>query len=105
MTDASTHDIAARIRHDADAGPGTQGRFSVTVDDVEAELVYGRDSAGQVTILHTGVPQAIGGRGVAGELVRAALDWVRAQGLKVHTACSYSRAWVARHPEYSSLTV
>ena len=98
-------EIAARIRHEADAGPRTEGRFSVVVDGVEAELVYRRDDAGQATILHTGVPTQIGGRGIAGELVRAALDWVRASGMKVHLACSYSKDWVAKHPEYEALRV
>ena len=44
--------------------------------------VYRRDDAGQITILHTGVPPAIGGRGIAGELVRTALDWAKAAGLE-----------------------
>ena len=88
---------ASKIRHDAGAG-----RFSVVVDGVEAELEYGRNGS-VVTILHTGVPPAIGGRGIAGDLVRATLDWVRAEGLKVVTACSYSAAWIAKHPEYLDL--
>ena len=102
---SDSRDLAARIRHDVDAGPGAEGRFSLVVDGVEAELIYRRDDPGRVTILHTGVPAAIGGRGVAGVLVQAALDWVRAQGLKVHTACSYSKAWIAKHPEYDDLRV
>ena len=88
---------APKIRHDADAG-----RFSVVVDGVEAELEYRRDD-GTITILHTGVPDAIGGRGIAADLVRAAFDWARAQGLKVRTSCSYSQAWVDKHPEYADL--
>jgi len=105
MSTDESRDIAARIRHEADAGPGSEGRFTVEVDGVQAELVYRRDDAAQITILHTGVPPAIGGRGVAAELVRTTLDWVKAQGMKVHLACSYSKAWVAKHPEYAALTV
>ncbi len=98
-------EIAARIRHEADRGPHSEGRFAVDVDGVEAQLAYSRDDAGRITILHTGVPQAIGGRGIAGELVRTALEWAKAQGLKVHLACSYSKDWVGKHPEYQALTV
>jgi predicted GNAT family acetyltransferase len=98
-------DIASRIRHEADAGARSEGRFTLVDDGVEAELVYRRDDAGQITILHTGVPPAIGGRGIAGELVRTALDWAKAEGLKVHLACSYSKTWVAKHPEYAAITV
>ena len=88
-----------QIRHDHDANGG---RFSVVVDGIEAELDY-RRAGDVITIDHTGVPSAIGGRGVAADLVRAALDWVRAEGLKVVTACSYSAAFIEKHPEYGDL--
>ena len=94
MSNDTSQDIAARIRHDADAG-----RFSVVVDGVEAELVYRRDD-GRITILHTGVPEAIGGRGIGGELVH---DFAREAGLKVRPACTYSAAWLGKHPEYEAL--
>ena len=60
--------------------------------------------AGQVmTVHHTRVPEAIGGRGIAGILVRAALDHARNHGLKVRPTCSYADAWMRRHPEYEDL--
>ena len=49
------------------------------------------------------VPEAIGGRGIAGELVRAALDHARAAGWKVRAECAYSDAWIGKHPEYEAL--
>jgi uncharacterized protein len=77
-------------------------RFSTRLDGQEAELVYSlRD--GRMVIDHTGVPEAIGGRGIAGALVRAALDHARAQGWRVVPACSYSAAYVQRHSEYADL--
>ena len=39
----------------------------------------------------------------AGDLVRAALDHARAAGWKVEAQCSYSSAWIAKHPEYQDL--
>jgi predicted GNAT family acetyltransferase len=35
--------------------------------------------------------------------VRTALDYVRAQGLKVLPLCPYAKAWIGRHPEYQDL--
>ena len=77
-------------------------RFVVVVDGVEAELDYllGEHA---ITITHTGVPPAIGGRGVAGALVHAAVEFARGAGLKVVPACSYAEAWMRRHREYSDL--
>lgn len=78
------------------------GRFSTQLDGHEAELLY-RQQGGRMVIDHTGVPQAIGGRGVAGALVKAALDYARAEGLRVVPQCSYSAEYIQRHPEYADL--
>jgi hypothetical protein len=77
-------------------------RFTVTVDGQEAEVNY-RVADGVMSITHTGVPEAIGGRGIAGDLVRAAFDHARAEGLKVRPLCSYAEAWSQRHPEYADV--
>lgn len=86
-----------QISHQADAD-----RFLTVADGHEAELVY-RCDAGVLELLHTGVPAAIAGRGVAGDLVKAALDYARAEGLRVRPICSYAAAYVARRPEYADL--
>ena len=84
-------------------------RFTTQVDGVECVLEYTlRDIAAAplddtaaarvMTIIHTGVPPSVGGRGIAGALVQAAFDAARAEGWKVHPTCSYAAAWLARHP-------
>ena len=45
-----------------------------------------------MAIVHTEVPPAVAGRGIAGELVRSALEFARAQGWKVRPLCSYAVA-------------
>lgn len=79
-----------------------QQRFTAVVDGVEAVLDY-QLRGDQLVIVHTGVPDAIGGRGIASDLVRAAFDYARQAGYKVRPACSYAAAWAERHPEYSQL--
>ena len=93
-----THDaLTPDVYHDPDAR-----RLHTRVEGHEAELRYSlRD--GRMVIDHTGVPDAIGGRGIAGILVKAALDLARARGWRVVPACSYSAAYVQRHPEYADL--
>ncbi|WP_296278230.1 GNAT family N-acetyltransferase [Pseudoxanthomonas sp.] len=93
-----TDDLPAfDLHHDADSR-----RFSTRLEGHEAELVYSlRD--GRMVIEHTGVPEAIGGRGIAAALVKAALDHARTQGWRVVPACSYSAAYVQRHPQYADL--
>ncbi|MEO7149814.1 MAG: GNAT family N-acetyltransferase [Rhodanobacteraceae bacterium] len=76
--------------------------FSVKVGGHRGVVDYSlRD--GVMTIAHTGVPEAIGGRGVAAALVKAALDTARGNGWKVVPACSYAAVFIKRHPEYADL--
>lgn len=85
------------VIHDA----GTH-QFHVDVDGHWGALDYVlRD--GVMVITHTGVPHAIGGRGVAAALTRVALDTARREGWKVLPACSYAAAYLRRHPEFTDL--
>jgi len=85
------------IEHIAD-----RRRFQAIVEGRPCVVDY-HLSNGVLTILHTGVPPALEGRGIAGELTRAVLDHVRAHGLKVEPACSYARSYIDRHPENRDL--
>jgi predicted GNAT family acetyltransferase len=59
----------------------------------------------RMRITHTLVPDALRGRGIAGQLVRAAFDQARSEGWQVVAQCEYAAAWVERHPEYAELVV
>jgi len=77
-------------------------RFAVTVNGHLAVAEYARH--GQVvTMMHTFVPPELRGRGLAEQLVVAALEWARAERLQVVPACSYVAKFLERHPEYRGL--
>lgn len=73
-------------------------RFEVTIDGQAAELVY-RRRANRLVLVHTGVPEALGGHGLGGRLVSAAVDRAAAEGLTVVPLCAFARSWLERHPE------
>jgi predicted GNAT family acetyltransferase len=75
-------------------------RFTAVVDGSSAHLDYTLDGD-VMTITHTRVPTAIRGRGVAAELMRAALDAAHAAEWSVTPACSYAVAYMAKHPQGS----
>ena len=54
-------------------------------------------------MVHTEVPEQARGRGAAGRVVAAALDYAEANGLKVMPLCSYVRRYFQRHPERQGL--
>ena len=51
---------------------------------------------GVMIITHTGVPAAVGGRGIAAALAKNALDTARESGWKVRPVCSYVVAYMKR---------
>lgn len=85
------------VTHDA----GSR-RFKAIVDQHESHVEYAL-RGNVMDILHTIVPPAVGGRGIAGQLTAAALDYARSHGLKIRASCSYAAAYLQRHPEYSDL--
>ena len=77
-------------------------RFAVYVDELEAELDYNR-LPDKVVVTHTGVPRELEGAGIGGQMAKAALDWARAEGLRVLPICPFVAAYIRRHPEYADL--
>ncbi|MGB6307384.1 MAG: GNAT family N-acetyltransferase, partial [Steroidobacteraceae bacterium] len=84
------------IDHDSSAQ-----RFTTEVEGSRAQLDYTL-SGGIMTITHTRVPPQIGGRGIAAQLMAAALGTAHSAGWKVDPACSYAAAYMAKHPQESA---
>jgi len=80
------------------------GRFVARIGDLEAEIVYERRED-VLDVLHTWTPPALRGRDVAARLTHAAFAYAREHGLRILPTCSYTRAYVAAHPELADLTV
>ena len=77
-------------------------RFEATVEGQLCVCDY--QMRGSVMwMTHTGVPAAVGGRGIAAELVRVALAWADGRGHRVMPSCSYVDVYMRRHPETQRL--
>jgi predicted GNAT family acetyltransferase len=79
-------------------------RFEINVDGKLAfskYLLVGE----KMIIEHTEVPSELEGRGIAGTIVRTALDYARAQRLKVMPLCPFTASFIHRHPQYQDLVV
>ena len=82
------------INHDAAAH-----QFIAIVEGQRAVLDYTL-SGDLMTITHTGVAPSIGGRGIAAELMHAALEVARARGWKVTPACSYAVSYMRKNSDW-----
>jgi predicted GNAT family acetyltransferase len=79
-----------------------QNRFELPVEGYLATEHYNREG-NVITLQHTEVPPELGGKGVGSTLVKAVLDRVRGQGLKVVAQCTFVKSWIDRHPDYADL--
>jgi predicted GNAT family acetyltransferase len=71
-------------------------RFVIIEDGHTAELVY-HLSGQRLVLIHTEVPDELGGRGLGGILVRAALDRARRESLTIVPNCPFARSWLEKH--------
>ena len=80
----------------------TSGRFELERNGQIAYLEY--TLAGNVLqLIHSEVPAALRGHGMASELAHSALEYAREQGLKVDIICPSVNAYIEKHPEYAGL--
>ena len=77
-------------------------RFELEVDGHVAFVTY-RRSPGAVTLVHTEVPRALGGRGIGSILAKGVLESLRAAGTKIVPECPFIAAYIEKHPEYRDL--
>lgn len=79
-------------------------RFEIQHGDARAQLVYEMRGSDTIDLVHTAVPASLEGDGYGSALARAALEYARANGLRVIPTCAFVQAYVRRHPEYAELT-
>ena len=73
--------------------------------DAEGEVAFAnyRLTPQAVIITHTETPRALRGRGIASELVKGALELIRADGHKVVAGCSFVVDYLQQHPEFADI--
>ena len=77
-------------------------RFEVELGEKKATLVYSI-RVGLFIMLNTYVPPAFRGRGIAGKMAVAALEYAKKEGLKVRSYCSYTTYFIETNPEHKEL--
>ena len=83
-------------------GP-TGGRYLVTIDGHTAEMTYSKAGATRIIIDHTGVPDALRGKGAGQALVQRAVEDARAAGIKIIPLCPFAKAQSEKHPEWQDV--
>jgi predicted GNAT family acetyltransferase len=77
-------------------------RFEATVDSLRALITY-RRFPDRLVLPHAEVPPALEGQGSGAKLARTALDFARANHLRVIPLCPYVSSFIRKHREYQDL--
>ncbi len=77
-------------------------QFEIDADGEQAVLLY--HTVGNTLYLdHTGVPTELEGRGIGGQLAKAALEFAREKRMEVAPTCPFVLTYLRRHPEYADV--
>lgn len=81
-----------------------ESQYELNLPEGKALITYEIDG-NTMSILHTEVPEAVEGQGIASELAKFALNDARKKQLKVKVYCRFVKIFLRRHPEYQDLIV
>ena len=79
------------------------GRYVIVMDGHEAEMTFSRAGENIIIIDHTGVPEALSGRGVGAALVLTAVEEAREKGFKIVPLCPFAKAQFEKHEEWKDV--
>ncbi len=77
-------------------------RYEVHMGDQLAVLEYKR-KGNHITYIHTGVPPAMEGHGIASQLAHTALEDARKEQLTITPQCPFVASYIREHMEYLPL--
>lgn len=78
-------------------------RFVAKFADDEAVLEYSERPGAVLVFGHTYTPPQLRGRGIAGAVVRCALDYARTHGNAIVPRCPFVARFIDQNPEYANL--
>jgi predicted GNAT family acetyltransferase len=85
---------------------GRRGAFFIEQDgEWIAEMSYVKQGPGVIIIDHTEVAKSLRGQGIGQQLIRAAVDFARANNLKIRARCRYARIVLEETAEYNDVLI
>jgi uncharacterized protein len=90
--------MADEVRHNAE-----ESRYEIVRDGRVVGIAEYADRGEVLVFHHTVIDAALRGGGLGAQLVKAALDDVRARGRRIVPTCWYVAEFVELHPDYGNL--
>ncbi|MCG8571016.1 MAG: N-acetyltransferase [Spirochaetes bacterium] len=80
-------------------------QFYISISNQKAVLKYRITSDGNYDLYHTFVPQAARNKGIAAQLVKAAIQCVQEKKVKIIPTCPYIKTFIRKFPQYQSFLI
>jgi predicted GNAT family acetyltransferase len=77
-------------------------QFELFVDGQRSFIDY-KIKGDKIFLIHTEVPEALQGQGIAEVLVEKAFNYIEEQNMEVVPLCAYVQVFLKRHPEWDRL--
>lgn len=77
--------------------------FELFIDGARAFIDY-KQKGDKVYLIHTEVPEALQGKGVAAAIVEKTFRYMEAHQLKLVPLCVYVKHFLSTHPEWNRLS-
>ena len=79
-----------------------ENKYEYHIDGLVCYITYD-DQNGNLHLTHTIVPEALGGRGIAKQLLIDVLEEIKKNGQKAVSECSYVVNFEAKNPDYADV--
>ncbi|MCG2462030.1 N-acetyltransferase [Flavobacteriaceae bacterium F89] len=80
------------------------GQYEFHIDGQIAKIAY-RKKDDKIYLIHTEVPKALGGRGIASSLAKKVLKDIEKNKLVLVPRCPFVLSYIKRHPEWKKLVM
>lgn len=81
----------------------TENRFEFDLGDGSFAFITYKKSAGNYLLLHTEVPEAHGGKGIAVELAEQTFGFLRDENQKAKIYCAFLLKYLGKHTEWNDI--
>ena len=78
-------------------------QYEIQLDNGQLAVLTYQQTGDRITYLHTGVPPAFEGHGLAAALAHTALEDARSAHLTVIPSCPFVARYIEHHPDYQPL--
>ncbi len=77
-------------------------QYEINIEGSKAFITY-RESASQITLLHTEVEDSLQGQGASTAVIEKTLESIEKSGKKLNPLCPLVVAYIKRHPEWKRI--